>query len=97
MTVELPNELITYLAEQDGRRRNAVARTLAALSPREQRLVREAAVMGYVRGDLARKCRETRIPRDSDIVAEVVDACLALPGRFPMFNAVNNEQETNHG
>lgn len=86
MTV-LPEHLLAYLASRDGHRAGQVDRTLANLTARERLLVREAAVMGYVTGVQAGPGREL-IPKDSQIVAEVVSACLTMPDLYPLLNAV---------
>jgi hypothetical protein len=63
---------------------------LDAMTPRERRLVRDAAVMGYVRGNMAGKCGDFTIPPDVEILHEVVDACLAFPDLYPVTNAAAN-------
>ena len=57
--------------------RNAV---LSGLTRREQQLVREAAVMGYVRGTMT---QSKEIPGDSDVLALVIDCCLGFPDLYP--------------
>lgn len=83
--------LTRYLAERDQQRLEAVNKALATLRPYERRLVREAAVMGYVRGAMAGRSRavlgEPRdgdIPRsDSDMLVEVVNACIGMGDLYP--------------
>jgi hypothetical protein len=54
--------------------------TLRGLTKHEQQLVREAAVMGYVRGTMA---HSEDIPADSDVLALVIDCCLGFPDLYP--------------
>ena len=56
---------------RDGER-NAVLR---GLTKRERQLVKEAAVMGYVRGTMA---QSKDIPDDSEVLALVIDCCLGF-------------------
>lgn len=81
----LPEFLVTCLEQRDTARFDAVNDTLASLTERERALVKDAAVMGYVRG-MTHPLGE-RIPRDRAILAEVIDACLAFPDLYPAVNA----------
>lgn len=90
MSVEIPEALVRYFAARDRQEAERVASTLGAMNPRERKLVREAAVMGYVRGTMAgrvdgREGRETVIPPDSDVLALVVACCLSMPDLYPTF------------
>ena len=82
---DIPTALLGYLALRSRDRAGRVRDALAALTPREQALVRDAAVMGYVRGAQAVAAGSVsgKIPADSAIVAEVVGACLSLPDLYP--------------
>lgn len=79
------DRLIRYFEIREQHRADEIAGVLAGLPDRERALVREAAVMGFVRGAMfaggGRKTPE--IPRDSRIVAEVVGACLSMPETYP--------------
>lgn len=81
MTARLPDGLIDYLAARDRAREQRTDDALAALTPREQALVREAAVMGYVQGAMASRRQE--IPPDSEVLRRVVTSCLAMPDLYP--------------
>lgn len=81
MAAILPDFLITYLEQRDAARADDVTAVLAALTDRERALVKDAAVMGYVRGTMAPKGEP--IPKDRAILAEVIDACLAFPDLYP--------------
>lgn len=83
--------LARYWAERDKQRLAAVDQALAMLRPYERRLVKEAAVMGFVRGVMTGRSRATLgKPRDGDvpenamdILVEVIDACIAVGDIYP--------------
>ncbi|MFF1916142.1 hypothetical protein ACFVYE_32065 [Streptomyces sp. NPDC058239] len=77
----LPEWLIAYMDQRAINRVNAVNSVLADLTERERGLVRDAAVMGYVRGSLHPKGEE--IPLDAGIVADVIHACLSRTDLYP--------------
>ncbi|WP_331723421.1 hypothetical protein [Streptomyces atratus] len=77
----LPEWLIAYMDQRATDRANVVNSVLADLTERELGLVRDAAVMGYVRGSLHPKGEE--IPLDAGIVADVIHACLAHAYLYP--------------
>lgn len=91
---ELPDPLIAYLATREQQRAAAVDATLACLTERERRLIREAAVMGYVRGRMHPQGQDQ--PKDSAVLAEVVDACLAIPDLYPVISGVRPCSECSH-
>jgi hypothetical protein len=82
----LPDYLVEYLAKRDAQRANAVADVLGALTDRERALVKDAAVMGYVRGRMHPDSEAH--PKDSAVLAEVIDACLAHPDLYPAIATV---------
>lgn len=89
--VQIDERLVRYFAERQRQRAEQVVAVVGAMNPREQRLVREAAVMGYVRGTMAgrvdgREGRETVIPHDRDVLALVVSCCLSMPDLYPTFD-----------
>jgi hypothetical protein len=94
VTDALPEFLVTYLMERDAQRANAVDATLACLTERERRLVREAAVMGYVQG--RRYLTGDDHPKDSAVLHLVVDACLAAPDLYPVITGVQPCGECRH-
>lgn len=83
---DLPEYLITYMERQRQQRAAAVNGVLGALTDRERALVRNAAVMGYVQG--RRHPEGEPHPGDGDVLARVIDACLAHPDLYPAINAV---------
>ena len=73
-------QLLAYFEIRQQQRaddRNAVLR---GLTKREQELVMEAAVMGYVRGTMA---GSKDIPDDGPLAAFVIDCCLCFPDLYP--------------
>ena len=95
----LPDGLTEYFLERQRERNREVEMTYAAMNPRERRLVREAAVMGYVRGVMAGESNaalrkpgdwsSTPIPRDSAIVHLVIDSTFSFPESYPFMNRMN--------
>jgi hypothetical protein len=82
---DFPPELLDYFADRQRQRFETINRALATLKPFERRLVREAAVMGYVRGAMAGRSRATLgeprdedIPTDPQIIADVIGACIDM-------------------
>lgn len=75
------DELLAYLAQRDADRLNAAAELFAGLTERERGLVHDAAVMGYVQG--TRHPHDERIPKDRQIVAVVVQECMAFADLYP--------------
>jgi len=90
MSELIPAFLVGYLAQRDAARTDAVTTFLTSLTVRELGLVKDAAVMGYVRGTMAPKGEP--IPKDRAILAEVVDAALAFPDLYPAVNADPTEE-----
>lgn len=85
MTNALPESLVNYLSARDAERADRVAAFLASLTDRERGLFHDAAVMGYVQGLM--RDREEGCPKDSQVMALVVDACFAFPDLYPTVNA----------
>ncbi|MEU8158138.1 hypothetical protein AB0B94_31170 [Micromonospora sp. NPDC048986] len=85
---ELPDGLLEYFAARERQRAETINKALATLSPYERRLVREAAVMGYVRGAMAGKHRED-VPGDGAILAEVLGACITMGDLYPYLAAAS--------
>lgn len=77
--------LAAYLEQRQRQRADARERVLASLTDRERRLVREAAVMGFVRGSIfGGDHRAPEIPQDPVIVAEILDGCRDFPDLYPL-------------
>jgi len=85
MSDTLPEPLLTYFAQREAARADAVTAFLASLTPRERGLFHDAAVMGYVQGLM--RDRSEGCPKDSQVMALVVDACLAFPDLYPTVSA----------
>jgi hypothetical protein len=86
---DLPEALVTYLVNRDTARADAVRAFLNDLTDRERGLIRDAAVMGYVRGRI--HPADTPHPKDSHVqaavLAEIIDSCHAMPDLYPAINA----------
>ena len=83
----LPDGLGDYFARRQQERATRAQQMWDLLKPRDQRLVREAAVMGYVLGERAghgrRSVMDDEFPRDSEIVAQVLLACESHGDLYP--------------
>jgi hypothetical protein len=90
----IPDQLVAYLAERDAQRARDVDATLACLTERERRLVREAAVMGYVQG--RRHPKDAAHPKDSAVLRLVIDAAIAVPDLYPVITGVQPCSECRH-
>jgi hypothetical protein len=86
---ELPAAYLAYLAKRDAQRADAITGFLASLTDRERALIRDAAVMGYVRGRMHPSSEPH--PKDSAVLAEVVDSCLAITDMYP---AISTDAKT---
>jgi hypothetical protein len=86
----LPDFLTRYLEQRAAAHAAAARDVLTALTDRERALVKDAAVMGYVRGTL--HPRGEPVPKDSAIVTEVIDACLAFPDLYPAINPPQGDE-----
>lgn len=83
--MSIDEALVRYIVDGDRRRAEAADAVYNGLSHREQQLVREAAVMGYVQGVRAVPGghRET-IPPDGDIVRLVISSCQSFEDLYPL-------------
>ena len=90
---DLPPALLDYFAKREQQRAAAVDAILTSLTERERRLIREAAVMGYVQG---RHPDDEDHPKDADVMALVVDACLAHRDLYPVITGVRPCGECDH-
>lgn len=88
----IPEPLAAYFAQREAGRANAVATVWGSLTEREQGLVHDAAVMGYVQG--MRHPAGERIGKDRQTIALVLDACLAFPDLYPTVAAVREQAAT---
>lgn len=96
-TDELPPEIVDYLLRRDAARQNAAAEVYGRLTEREQLLVREAAVMGYVQGRM--HPADADHPKDSEVVFRVVDGCLSNSDLYPTLTGREDDEteETSDG
>lgn len=90
MSPPIDEKLMAYLGARWDHEAARVKDTVAAMNPRERKLVREAAIMGFVRGAMAGRLAGSAgmsvdIPDGTDILGEVVSACLSMPDLYPTF------------
>lgn len=85
----LPEWLVGHLVERADARQRRAAEVYNALTERERALVCEAAVMGYVQGLM--RDRSEGVPKNSQVVALVVQECLAFPDLYPTISGHTEE------
>jgi hypothetical protein len=88
----LSEQLVSYFAQRQAQRAEAVDAFLAGLTDYERGLFYDAAVMGYVRGSM--HPRDAEIPLNKAIVADVVNACFAHSDLYPAVNADFEDRRT---
>lgn len=67
------------------------------LSPREMRLIKEAAVMGYVEGAWSQGATKKDIPKDTVILQMVIRSCLANSDLYPLISNYRTDEESGDG
>lgn len=82
--------LLAYFEARQQQRVGDRQAVLRGLTKREQDLVREAAVMGYVRGVMA---HSKEIPDGYDIRDLVIDCCLSFSDLYPAMNRARRRGE----
>lgn len=86
--------LAAYLEARDREEQGRVEDALRGMNPRERGLVREVAVMAYVRGHMAGRAqadaRDFRddYPGDRVVLAGVISACLHMPELYRVMSRV---------
>ena len=75
-----PFDIDAYLAKRDTLRARVADRLLTGFTEREQALMREAAVMGWVQG---MRHHDLPVPKNTPILRTVLDACLAFQDLYP--------------
>lgn len=83
-------QFLTYFEKRQQMHADERGAVLRGLAKREQQLIREAAVMGYVRGTMA---HSKEIPADSDVLALVIDCCLNFPDLYPAMKRARRRGE----
>lgn len=81
MTGDLLHRYLNYLAAREAERETWVKERLGRLTAREQTLVAEAAVMGYVQGKMSGS--DSEVPSTSVIVREVLLGARAMKDLYP--------------
>lgn len=83
LPADVEAEILRNLAAQDAARDRRVVAAWDSLTDKEKRFLREAAVMGYVRGAQDHGPHGATIPPDSHIVHSVIAYCQSNSARFP--------------
>lgn len=97
MTDPLPPGFDAYLAARAQQREERFNEQWDSLTAREQSLVREAAVMGFVRGSMYGQVHprhlgeDEQFPRDSEILRDVVSGCEAYGDIYPVISHLGND------
>ena len=79
----LPEAVVQMVLAGDERRDSEATTMWTHLTDRERALVREAAVMGYVNGVMAERGNRESIPKDMQILKEVLLACRSMRDQYP--------------
>lgn len=79
-------EVAANIARRDRQHAERVEATLAAMTPMAQRLVREVAVMAYVRG--RQQGRDGEQPSDAWVLEHVIACCHGMPDLYPIINGL---------
>jgi hypothetical protein len=94
----VPADLAEYFARCQERRKAKATKMWGLLKPRDQRLVREAAVMGFVQGERFGVTRkrgpfEGGFPSDAAIVEQVLIAVESFPDLYPTFRRLSRRAD----
>lgn len=90
---KLSDGLLEYFRASEQARTDYVAATWNSLSPREQRLMKEAAVMGYVQGVRMHGPMNAEIPPDSTIVYQVIASCRSNEDLYPFISGLTRRRK----
>lgn len=82
MTPELEEGLRRYMANRHRQDISRVVAVFGAMTPREQKLVREVAVMAGVRATMRAGSRE-QVPPDGEVLFDAISACLHMDDLYP--------------
>lgn len=82
MTAQIPEALANYMIKRDQQRADQITAVWAEFTEREQGLIKDAAVMGYVQGMLQVRAGGDW-PGDWVAVPTVIGACLAHADLYP--------------
>lgn len=90
----IPDDLVRHIVDQDTRRARRAVNAWDRLTGREQRLLKEAAVMGYLRGMWDHGPGGEKVPPDSHIVQSVIEHCQTYNDRFPYIGNLTTRRRT---
>jgi len=95
MTLETTQKFLEqYLQGRDQERTQEFAEIHGKLSEREQALVRDAAIMGFVQGTLAAGgLPREDFPSDRVILRETLLGCKSHKDLYPTIGTIGDEQE----
>ena len=86
-TSDVTQQLVAYMDARRKQRDEEAAAKWEALSPREQHLVKEAVVMGWVQGAMAREVQQS----DMSMVRTVLQQVESFPDLYPTLCALGDE------
>jgi len=86
----LPPAIVAYLQTQAEGRVETANDAMKQLTDRERHILREAAVMGWVRGAMAAGGGREAIPKDIAILVEVINCCRSNSDLYPKIAAAAN-------
>lgn len=82
MTAQIPEALVNYMIKRDQQRADQITAVWAEFTEREQGLIKDAAVMGWVQGVMSARAGE-QWAGDWVAVPTVIGACLAHADLYP--------------
>lgn len=109
---DLPPGLLDYFEARERDHLHRVEMVLQGMNPRERKLVREAAVMGYVRGEMQGRISAggggiraagRDYPGDRAVLIDVIGACLSMADLYPTITRLERvgerrtQREANRG
>ncbi len=87
----MDEKLMTYFKLRDEAYLREIEELASTFSERELLLVKEAAVMGYVRGKMSGPAGP--VPQDSGILREVLGAIIGSPALYPTISGYREEND----
>lgn len=87
-------KVMDYLRKQETARLKRIQAAIQRLTPRERRIVGEAAVMGFVQGMMAAGVTlDDAMPDDETIVLRVFNGIISTPDLYPTLSATTPPEE----
>lgn len=88
----IPESILRYLESQEQGRVETANDAMKQLTDRERHVLREAAVMGWVRGAMSAGGGSESIPKDIAILVEVINCCRSNADLYPKIAAAANRE-----